>query len=43
MRIFAVGLARKRSCTGFADKHCKPSREGFAVHSVQPMFGDYPE
>ena len=33
MGIFAVGLARKRTCTGFADKHCKPTREGFAVHS----------
>ena len=31
--IFAVGLARKRTCTGFADKHCKPTRESFAVHS----------
>lgn len=30
---FAVGLARKRTCTGFADKHSKPTREGFAVHN----------
>ena len=31
--IFAVGLARKRTCTGFADEHSKPTREGFAVHN----------
>ena len=36
--IFAVGLARKRTCTGFADKHCKPTREGFAVHSHATKF-----
>ena len=30
---FAVGLARKRTCTDFADKHSKPTREGFAFHN----------
>ncbi|MGM9840365.1 MAG: hypothetical protein ACI307_09910 [Sodaliphilus sp.] len=38
MEIFAVCLARKRTCTGFADKHCKPTREGFAVHSHATKF-----
>ncbi len=38
MEIFAVGLARKRTCTGFADKHCKPTREGSAVHSYATKF-----
>ena len=36
--IFAVGLARKRTCTCFADKHCKPTREGSAVHSYATKF-----
>ena len=38
MEIFAVGLARKRTCTCFADKHCKPTREGSAVHSYATKF-----
>ena len=33
-----MGLARKRTCIGFADKHCKPTREGSAVHSYATKF-----
>ena len=33
-----MGLACKRTCTGFADKHCKPTREGSAVHSYATKF-----
>ena len=36
--IFAVGLACKQTCTGFADKHWKPTREGSAVHSYATKF-----
>lgn len=36
--FFAEGLARKRTCTGFADKHCNPTRESFIVHSIATKF-----
>ena len=36
-----MGHARKRTCTGFADKHCKLTRKGFAVHSGWHVFLEY--